>query len=72
MNTACFNVIAGSLIAVCGVSVVAYFIVLERKSRKNHGKAQTFRDVYEDNAPTNRDLADEYERDCGRVDHYPY
>ena len=49
MSTACFNIIAGSLIAVCGISVVAYFITLERKEHKKHDKPHKFRVVYEDN-----------------------
>lgn len=65
MKVSAFYIVCGSVaLGSLAVGLIGAFLA-KRKEKNNHG--DTFRDLYEDNAPTDRELADEYSRDCGSV-----
>lgn len=81
MKDTTFFLIVGFLSGVslaCGILGLHYSKRKEEKGK--HGYSATFNDLYEDNAPkedntrypTERELCEEYARDCGWSGDYPY
>lgn len=75
MKDTTFFIVVGMLAAVSLTSgILGWRFSKRQEEKEKHGKASTFRDVYEDNAPvscssrTPRDLAEEYAEDCGCID----
>lgn len=72
MKDTTFFIVVGALTVISLASGVLGYLYAEHKEEKeNHGDPATFHDLYEDNAPnpypypSNRELIEEYMRDCG-------
>lgn len=66
MKSSTMYILLGAMVAgsfLCGLA--GYFIEKRHKAKRI---GSSLRDLYEDNAPSDRDLAEEYERECGKVD----
>ena len=61
----------GGLSFSCGL--VGWWLAKRKEDKANHEDPATFNELYEDNAPTNRELWEDFARDCGwSGDDYPY
>lgn len=61
----------GVLSLACGL--IGWRLAKRKEDKENHGDPATFNELYEDNAPINRELWEDFARDCGwSGDDYPY
>lgn len=74
MKDTTFFVIVGLLAVVsltCGL--IGWRCAKRKEENAKHEVPLTFNELYEDNAPTNRELWEDFARDCGwSGDDYPY
>lgn len=70
MEKITFFVLVGALSAISlTFGFFGYLFDKLQDKREEHGDPSTFRDVAEDNAPSFRELSEEFDRDLGR---WPY
>lgn len=74
MKDTTFFVIVGLLAGVsltCGL--IGWHCAKRKEEKAKYESSTTFNELYEDNAPTNRKLWEDFARDCGwSGDDYPY